>query len=281
MSGEAWDLVVVGAGPAGAAAALARCTPIPRCGCCCSTAPTSRATSPAATASRRTCSTPCAAVGVARRRATAGRRCAGSSSPTASTASPADCARPVLVIPRAVFDARLVERAVAAGAVLRRHRVATLRREGDQVVIDGSRHAAGASSAPTAPTRRSAPRSLGRAARPPRPRDPRLRADRRRAARPAGDPLRRPPPAVVRLGLRPRRRPVQRRVRRAARPGDRRRRHRRRALLLDQLDRLAARARRRRRPTGAATTCRSRAGAGTSPTDRCCWPATPPAWSTR
>ena len=35
------------------------------------------------------------------------------------------------------------------------------------------------------------------------------------------------------------------------------------------------------RATGAATTCRCRAGAGTSPTDRCCWSATPPDWSTR
>ena len=45
-------------------------------------------------------------------------------------------ARPVWVIPRSVFDARLVERAVAAGAVLRRHRVADLRRDGDRVVLD-------------------------------------------------------------------------------------------------------------------------------------------------
>ncbi len=47
-------------------------------------------------------------------------------------------ARPVWVIPREVFDARLVERAVVAGAVLRRHRVATLHREGDRMVVDAS-----------------------------------------------------------------------------------------------------------------------------------------------
>ncbi len=45
-------------------------------------------------------------------------------------------ARPVWVIPREVFDARLVERAVAAGAVLRRHRVSDVRRVGDRVVLD-------------------------------------------------------------------------------------------------------------------------------------------------
>jgi geranylgeranyl reductase family protein len=45
-------------------------------------------------------------------------------------------ARPVWVIPREVFDARLVERAVAAGAVLRRHRVSTVERVGDGVVLD-------------------------------------------------------------------------------------------------------------------------------------------------
>ena len=45
-------------------------------------------------------------------------------------------ARPVWVIPREVFDARLVERAVAAGAVLRRHRVSEVRRVEAGVVLD-------------------------------------------------------------------------------------------------------------------------------------------------
>lgn len=45
-------------------------------------------------------------------------------------------ARPVWVIPREVFDARLVERAVAAGAVLRRHRVSDVRRVQAGVVLD-------------------------------------------------------------------------------------------------------------------------------------------------
>ena len=41
------------------------------------------------------------------------------------------------VIPRAVFDARLVAEAVAAGAVLRRHRLRSLERLDDRVVVDG------------------------------------------------------------------------------------------------------------------------------------------------
>ena len=45
-------------------------------------------------------------------------------------------ARPVWVIPRQVFDARLVERAVAAGAVLRRHRVGEVRVDRHGVVVD-------------------------------------------------------------------------------------------------------------------------------------------------
>ncbi len=45
--------------------------------------------------------------------------------------------RPVFVIPREILDARLVERAVAAGAVLRRHRVRSLDRPGGDVVVDG------------------------------------------------------------------------------------------------------------------------------------------------
>ena len=45
-------------------------------------------------------------------------------------------ARPVWVIPREVFDARLVRRAVAAGADLVRHRVRDLHVDGDVVVLD-------------------------------------------------------------------------------------------------------------------------------------------------
>ena len=46
-------------------------------------------------------------------------------------------ARPVHVIPREVFDARLVERAVDAGATLVRHRVTDVEVTDDGVVLDG------------------------------------------------------------------------------------------------------------------------------------------------
>lgn len=45
--------------------------------------------------------------------------------------------RPAWVVPRTVLDARLVEAAVAAGAVLRRHRVRRVEPYGDRVVVDG------------------------------------------------------------------------------------------------------------------------------------------------
>lgn len=48
-----------------------------------------------------------------------------------------DMRRPAWVVPRAVLDARLVEEAVAAGAELRRHRVRQVRVERDRVVLDG------------------------------------------------------------------------------------------------------------------------------------------------
>jgi geranylgeranyl reductase family protein len=46
-------------------------------------------------------------------------------------------ARPVWVIPREVFDARLVERATDAGAVLVRHRVGSVEQTEGRVVLDG------------------------------------------------------------------------------------------------------------------------------------------------
>src|SRR4029077_11251818 len=46
------------------------------------------------------------------------------------------CVRPNHPIPRLVFDARLVDAAVARGAVLRRHRVRTMRVEPNRVVLD-------------------------------------------------------------------------------------------------------------------------------------------------
>ena len=46
--------------------------------------------------------------------------------------------REVRVVPRRVFDARLVERAVAAGAVLRRHRVTSVDDDGAHALVSGS-----------------------------------------------------------------------------------------------------------------------------------------------
>ena len=130
--------------------------------------------------------------------------------------------REVHVVPRQVFDARLVERAVAAGAVLRRHRVASRRgrrrpgRLGRRRLRGRGRGRrrrrplAWSAQAPARPpTRAAAPSRSAATRRPP---------TRRRGR--AGHPLRRPAPAVVRLGLRPRRRAGQRRLRRAA-PGER------------------------------------------------------------
>ena len=54
---------------------------------------------------------------------------------TSSVARP--MARPVYVIPREVFDARLVERAVAAGATLVKHRVVDVEVTAEGVVLDG------------------------------------------------------------------------------------------------------------------------------------------------
>lgn len=49
--------------------------------------------------------------------------------------------RAAYVIPRAVFDARLVQAAVQRGAQLRRHRVRTVTERGDLVVLDGETRA--------------------------------------------------------------------------------------------------------------------------------------------
>lgn len=50
--------------------------------------------------------------------------------------------RPLHVVPRVLFDARLVEAAQAAGAVRRRHRVRSLAVREDGVVVDGEMHGA-------------------------------------------------------------------------------------------------------------------------------------------
>ena len=182
------------------------------------------------------------------------------------------------VIPREVFDARLVERAVRPVRCCAGTGSAALEQTADGVVVDGLIRAAVA----------------GRCRRRPLP-GPRRAADR-------GDPVvgRWPSAATP-----PRRRPAA--AVQVIRYGERRQPSY--AWAFDRGDGLsnvgygellgaaagapvagaaarpartaAARHRRRRHAAGGATTCRCRAGAGTSRTGRCCWPATRPDWSTR
>lgn len=132
-----WDVVVVGAGPAGAAAALAarRERPdahvllldrsdFPRDKAC------GDGVAPHAVDVLRELGAADPTVGFApvRRLHLAGPR--GSSVAR-------DMRRPAKVVPRQVLDARIVESAVAAGAVLRRHTVRTVEQRTDVVLIDG------------------------------------------------------------------------------------------------------------------------------------------------
>ncbi len=132
---EQWDLVIVGAGPAGAAAALGALhadpglrvllldrADFPRDKCC------GDGIAPHVFDALR---------GVGVRDAEAGwTPLTRLELARGSSVVSRPMARPVWVIPREVFDARLVERAVAAGAVLRRHRVASVHRVGEEVVVD-------------------------------------------------------------------------------------------------------------------------------------------------
>ncbi len=131
-----WDLVVVGAGPAGASAALGalRAEPdlrvllldradFPRDKCCGDgIAPlVLRALASVGVHDVTDGWTPLTRLELARGESQVGR----------------PMAQPVHVIPREVFDARLVAAAVAAGAVLRRRRVTSLSRHGTDVLVDG------------------------------------------------------------------------------------------------------------------------------------------------
>ena len=59
----------------------------------------------------------------------------------AGTAVSRDMARPAFVVPRTVLDVRLLDSALAAGASFRRHRVRSVREESGCAVLDGTIHA--------------------------------------------------------------------------------------------------------------------------------------------
>ncbi len=135
MIAGVWDLVVVGAGPAGAATALGALhadpslrvllldrSDFPRDKCCGDGIAPHVLDALASVGVHRSAAgwTPLTRLELARDRSVVART----------------LARPVYVIPREVFDARLVEAAESAGAVFARHRVSGLVRRGDEVVLD-------------------------------------------------------------------------------------------------------------------------------------------------
>jgi geranylgeranyl reductase family protein len=135
-----WDVVVVGAGPAGAAAALAarRADPEARV----------LLLDAAAFPRDKVCGdgiAPQAFDVVAELGVDVNALVAGTEpidrlrliSPGGITAA-RPFARPARVVPRLVFDARLVQEALTAGAVLQQRRVRTVRADGDGVLVDGT-----------------------------------------------------------------------------------------------------------------------------------------------
>jgi geranylgeranyl reductase family protein len=134
-----WDLVVVGAGPAGSTAAIAalRADPAARV----------LMLDAAAFPRDKVCGDGVAphaldvlaGLGVAVAGLVAGTAPVGALrlvSPRGVQAR-RSFARPAAVVPRALFDARLVRAALAAGAVLERRRVRTVVQDGTAVVVDG------------------------------------------------------------------------------------------------------------------------------------------------
>ncbi|MFI5911180.1 NAD(P)/FAD-dependent oxidoreductase [Dactylosporangium sp. NPDC051541] len=135
LSGDRFDVVVVGAGPAGSAAALA--------------ARNAGATVLLLDKAGFPRDKPCGdgiaphAVDVARALGVTDLTAGYPPVPALRLAGPGGAevarphARPAYTIPREVFDDRLVQAAVRAGATLRRHTVRRVEDRGDHVVIDG------------------------------------------------------------------------------------------------------------------------------------------------
>ena len=185
-------------------------------------------------------------------------------------------AREVYVVPREVFDARLVERAVAAGAVLEKRRVRRVEvhrrpgRAGRRTRREGRRRrrrcALGVATAPS--SARSASRGPSPSAATPRP-PKRVAAPRSSGT--ARVPSRRTPgPSTAATAGATSGTASCCPDRPAARlPAGR---------CCSSSSRSCCRPRSRTAATGRATTCRCRAGAGSSPTEGCCSSATPPPW---
>ena len=135
--GETWDVVVVGAGPAGAATALGALTADPTL----RVLLLDRADFPR----DKSCGDGIAPHVVDALAAVGAQDVVDDWTPLqrlrlvrAGSSVVRTMSRPVWVIPREVFDARLVDHARRAGAQLRRHRVRDVRVTPDGVVLDGS-----------------------------------------------------------------------------------------------------------------------------------------------
>ncbi|SFL55914.1 geranylgeranyl reductase family protein [Streptomyces pini] len=136
-----WDLVVVGAGPAGAAAALGalhtdpglRVALVDR-----ADFPRDKACGDAVAPHVLDLLAQVGVTGLLDDRVPVGRLRLGRGGLTAER----PMARPAWVVPRRILDARLADAAVAAGAHLLRHRVRDLRQHTEAVVLDGRIRAA-------------------------------------------------------------------------------------------------------------------------------------------
>ncbi|MEE1940055.1 geranylgeranyl reductase family protein [Streptomyces sp. TRM 70361] len=131
-----WDLAVVGAGPAGAAAALGALHADPHLRVLLldrADFPRDKACGDGVAPHVLDLLAEVGATGLVEDRVPVGRLRIG----RGGLAAERRTARPAWVVPRRILDARLVDAALAAGARFRRHRVRELRRRAGAVVLDG------------------------------------------------------------------------------------------------------------------------------------------------